>query len=199
MAGMDVNMCAEMLWIDTMRVDVELCRRYDGSTVGTVIPVVVVILVLGCCAVAVVFYHRRLKHKQEKDKKVKSVPTMENENYTHTESHDVHRNSILQQSNPTYQLANDAILGSESPYKEAEDGTYDHLGDKNTRKRRVEGIYNCTSSAKLSDSEVRCILGDTLCGRVCTLGEISWAFPMLCDLGNGIPLWAYLCERDTTQ
>ncbi|XP_052695408.1 uncharacterized protein LOC128173778 isoform X1 [Crassostrea angulata] len=28
MAGMDVNMCAEMLWIDTMRVDVELCRRY---------------------------------------------------------------------------------------------------------------------------------------------------------------------------
>uniref|UniRef100_A0A8W8MLS2 Uncharacterized protein n=1 Tax=Magallana gigas TaxID=29159 RepID=A0A8W8MLS2_MAGGI len=48
-------------------------------------------------------------------------------------------------------------------------------------------------------SEVRCILGDTLCGRVCTLGEISWAFPMLCDLGNGIPVWAYLCERDTTQ
>lgn len=76
---------------------------------------------------------------------------MENENYTYTESNDVHRNSILQQSNPTYHLANDAILGSESPYKEADDGTYDHLGDKNTRKRRVEGIYNCTSSAKLSD------------------------------------------------
>lgn len=32
MAGMDVNMCAEMLWIDTMRVDVELCRRYDSYT-----------------------------------------------------------------------------------------------------------------------------------------------------------------------
>uniref|UniRef100_K1R7C6 Uncharacterized protein n=1 Tax=Magallana gigas TaxID=29159 RepID=K1R7C6_MAGGI len=29
MAGMDVNMCAKMLWIDTMRVDVDLCRRYD--------------------------------------------------------------------------------------------------------------------------------------------------------------------------
>nr|XP_034307344.1 uncharacterized protein LOC105338041 [Crassostrea gigas]XP_034307345.1 uncharacterized protein LOC105338041 [Crassostrea gigas] len=131
---------------------IELSRSpKDGSTVGTVIPVVVVILVLGCCAVAVVFYYRRLKHKQEKEKKVKSVSTMENENYTYTESNDVHRDSILQQSNPTYHLTNDAILGSESPYKEADDGTYDHLGDKNTRKRRVEGIYNCTSSAKLSD------------------------------------------------
>lgn len=76
---------------------------------------------------------------------------MENENYTYIESRDVHRNSILQQSNPTYQLADDAILGAESPYKEAEDGTYDHLGDKNARNRRVEGIYNCASSAKLSD------------------------------------------------
>uniref|UniRef100_K1R300 Multiple epidermal growth factor-like domains 6 n=1 Tax=Magallana gigas TaxID=29159 RepID=K1R300_MAGGI len=30
MAGRDVNMCAEMLWIDTMRVDIELCRRYKN-------------------------------------------------------------------------------------------------------------------------------------------------------------------------
>lgn len=76
---------------------------------------------------------------------------MENENYTSIESHDVHRNFILQQSNPTYQLADDAILGSESSYKEAEDGTYDHLGDNNARKKTVEGIYNHASSAKLSD------------------------------------------------
>lgn len=78
---------------------------------------------------------------------------MENENYTSIESHDVHRNFILQQSNPTYQFADDVIhvLGSESPYNEAEDGTYDHLGDKNARKRPVEGIYNHASSAKLSD------------------------------------------------
>lgn len=48
-------------------------------------------------------------------------------------------------------------------------------------------------------SEVRGILGDKLCGRVCALAEISWAFPMLSDLGNGIPVWVYLCERDTTQ
>lgn len=123
----------------------------DGSTVGTVIPVVVVIVVLGCCAVAVVFYLRRLKNKQENDNNIKSVSTMENENYTSIESHDVHRNFILQQSNPTYQLADDAILGSESPYKEAEDGTYDHLGDNNARKKTVEGIYNHASSAKLSD------------------------------------------------
>lgn len=27
MAGMDIKWCAEMLWSDTMRVDVEVCRR----------------------------------------------------------------------------------------------------------------------------------------------------------------------------
>lgn len=50
-----------------------------------------------------------------------------------------------------YYLVNDVIFGFESFYKEVEDGIYDYFGDKNIRKRCVEGIYNCVLFVKLLD------------------------------------------------
>lgn len=126
----------------------------DGSAIRTVIPLVVVIVILGCCAVAGVIYLRRRKNKQEKVKNVGRALTMDDENYTNIESHSVQNNLIIQHSNPEYQLADNLILASESPYNETEDGTYDHLGDKKARKRPVEGIYNHASSTELPDLSV---------------------------------------------
>lgn len=58
---------------------------------------------------------------------------------------------VLQQSNPTYQLADNSKDESESPYNEAVDGTYDHLGDKDARKRPADDIHNHESSGGLLD------------------------------------------------
>ena len=52
---------------------------------------------------------------------------------------------VLQQNNPSYELADDIQIDSvaESPYNDADDGTYDHLGDKNARKHNdVDDTYN---------------------------------------------------------
>lgn len=48
-------------------------------------------------------------------------------------------------------MAGECIVGSESHYSETEDGTYDHLRNKDARKTPVEDIYNHTSRADLSD------------------------------------------------
>lgn len=48
-------------------------------------------------------------------------------------------------------MAGECIVGSESPYNETEDGTYDHLGNKDARKTPDEDIYNHTLCAELSD------------------------------------------------
>lgn len=42
-------------------------------------------------------------------------------------------------------------IESESPYNEAEDGPYDHLGEKKVRRRPVDDIYNHATSAEISD------------------------------------------------
>lgn len=72
-------------------------------------------------------------------------------NYSNVENQTENNYFVLQKLNPSYELAGECIVGSESPYNETEDGTYDHLGNKDARKAPAEDIYNHTSSAELSD------------------------------------------------
>lgn len=95
----------------------------------------------------------RRKHVlQEKDTKSTYVPpAKESEKYTDSKTYNDTNYFVLQRSNPTYELADNSKLEFESPYNEAEEGTYDHLGEKKARKRPADDIYNHASSAELSD------------------------------------------------
>lgn len=81
----------------------------------------------------------------------RSPHTNGSKNYPNVENQTEKNYFVLQKSNPSYELAGECIVGSESPYNETEDGTYDHLGNKDARKTPVEDIYNHTSRADLSD------------------------------------------------
>lgn len=95
----------------------------------------------------------RRKHVlQEKDTKSTYVPpAKESEKYTDSKTYNDTNYFVLQRSNPTYELADNSKLEFESPYNEAEEGTYDHLGEKKARKRPADDIYNHASSAELLD------------------------------------------------
>ncbi|XP_065937672.1 uncharacterized protein [Magallana gigas] len=125
----------------------------DNSSIQVVVPVVIAFLVILCVfAVAVFIYIRRKKDSKNNDKKGGSVPTTKNAgSYSNTELENDKNYFVLQQSNPTYELADNSKTESESPYNEAEDGTYDHLEDKDARKIPANGIYNNASSGGLSD------------------------------------------------
>lgn len=117
-----------------------------------IVPVGVVILLLSVFSVAIVLYIRRKKQLQEKNAvEGRSPHTNGSKNYSNVENSTEKNYFVLQKSNPSYELAGECIVGSESPYNEAEDGTYDHLGNKDARKAPAEDIYNHTSSAELSD------------------------------------------------
>lgn len=100
------------------------------------------------------FFYRKKKQIKEKDtnggKKGKS-PKVKSTNYLNVENHTENNYFVLQKCNPSYELAGECIVGCESPYSETEDGTYDHLGNKDARKTPAEDIYNHTSCAELSD------------------------------------------------
>uniref|UniRef100_K1QFM8 Uncharacterized protein n=1 Tax=Magallana gigas TaxID=29159 RepID=K1QFM8_MAGGI len=98
------------------------------------------------------YRNERKKQLQEKNAvEGRSPHTNGSKNYPNVENQTEKNYFVLQKSNPSYELAGECIVGSESPYNEAEDGTYDHLGNKDARKAPAEDIYNHTSSAELSD------------------------------------------------
>lgn len=94
---------------------------------------------------------RRKKKSKENESKDKALQSTYTEAEFSIEKHNNTNYFVLQRSNPAYELADNSKIESESPYKEAEDGTYDHLGDKGGRKRPADDIYNHASSGGLSD------------------------------------------------
>lgn len=129
-------------------------EKIGDKSAAIIVPVIIVTLVLFVFAVAMILYVRRRKEGTEEDTngggRGKS-PKIQSTNYSNVENHTENNYFVLQKSNPSYELAGECIVGSESPYSETEDGTYDHLGNKDARKTPVEDIYNHTSRADLSD------------------------------------------------
>ncbi|XP_065937675.1 uncharacterized protein [Magallana gigas] len=126
----------------------------DSSVTETVVPVVLVLILLGSCAVIFLIYIRRKKKSQGKQTNSRNVLPRNNGKNTSNKNdgNQMDRNYfVLQQSNSTYQLADNSKIQSESPYNEAVDGTYDRLGDKDARKIPANDIYNHASSGGLSD------------------------------------------------
>lgn len=128
----------------------------ESSNDGVIVPVVIISFLLLGSVVAIVMYmyiRKRKKKLQEKVAKGKETPTVETENYSRIENTNDKNYFVLQRSNPTYQLADSSGHELESPYNEAEDGTYDHLGNSNARKIPIENsdLYNHAFSAELSD------------------------------------------------
>lgn len=89
---------------------------------------------------------------QEKDiTRGRSTLTIGSTKYSNVQNNSDQNVVVLQQSNNSYELAGHISVASESPYTEAEDGTYDLLGNKEARKAHAEAIYNQTSCNELSD------------------------------------------------
>lgn len=92
------------------------------------------------------------RRRKLSDPKGGVIPTTKYaESYSNTELEIDKNYFVLQQSNPTYELADNSKIQFEIPFHEAEDGTYDHLGDKEARKRPADDIYNHASSGGLLD------------------------------------------------
>lgn len=109
-------------------------------------------LYLSFCEKICFYLWRRKKDSKNNDRKGGSVPTTKNAgSYLNTEIENDKNYFVLQQSNPTYELADNSKTESESPYSEAEDGTYDHLENKDARKIPANDIYNYASSGGLLD------------------------------------------------
>ncbi|XP_052676605.1 uncharacterized protein LOC128157972 isoform X2 [Crassostrea angulata] len=121
----------------------------ESSNVQLVVPLMLILVILSGCAVAIAIYLRRRKTSDPKGKLVLAVQNAES--YSNTELENDKNYFVLQQSNPTYELADNSKIESESPYNEAEDGTYDHLGDKDAREIPADDIYNHASSGGLLD------------------------------------------------
>lgn len=131
-------------------------KKITGSKESAIIvvPVVIVILLLAllACAILLYMYVRKRKNMQEKDKpRGRSTLTIGSTKYSNVQNHTDQNVVVLQQSNPSYELAGHISVASESPYTEAEDGTYDLLGNKEARKAHAEDIYNQASCNELSD------------------------------------------------
>lgn len=96
---------------------------------------------------------RRKNVLQEKETKSAYCPpaNKKSERCSDTKTFDNTNYFVLQRPNSTYELADNFKLELESPYNEAEEGTYDHLGEKRVRKKPDDDIYNHASSAELSD------------------------------------------------
>lgn len=96
---------------------------------------------------------RRKNVLQEKETKSAYCPpaNKKSERCSDTKTFDNTNYFVLQRPNSTYELADNFKLELESPYNEAEEGTYDHLGEKRVRKKHDDDTYNHASSADLSD------------------------------------------------
>lgn len=118
--------------------------------------------ILWCIDIGYYFYSYRKKKQSENEQTngaKKSTP-MSPKSYSDPASNINKNYFVLQQNNPSYELADDIQIDSvaESPYNDADDGTYDHLGDKNARKHNdVDDTYNHSSSMispDLSDYDI---------------------------------------------
>eukprot|EP00105_Crassostrea_gigas_P024273 XP_011444475.2 PREDICTED: uncharacterized protein LOC105340218 isoform X1 [Crassostrea gigas] len=124
----------------------------DNSTIPIAVSVVLVLFLIAGCVIAIIIYKRR-KNAQEKETKSAYCPpaNKESERCSDTKTFNNTNYFVLQRPNSTYQLADNSKLELESPYNEAEEGTYNHLGEKRVRKKHDDDTYNHASSAELSD------------------------------------------------
>lgn len=103
---------------------------------------------------------RKKKLVKEKDTADRNgTATKETKCYSNIENNSTENNInksyfVLQKTNPSYELADNIIPESkiENPYNDAEDGTYDHLHDKDARKESApDDTYNHASSVMSPD------------------------------------------------
>lgn len=105
-----------------------------------------------CTSIFTVFFFRKTKNIHEKDAtRGRTTFTIGSTKHSNLQNHTDENNVVLQQSNQSYELAGRISVASDSPYNEAEDGTYDHLGNKGARKTPAEDNYYQTSCNELSD------------------------------------------------
>ncbi|XP_052681167.1 uncharacterized protein LOC128161803 isoform X2 [Crassostrea angulata] len=125
----------------------------DSSAVPIAVSVVLVLFLIAGCVIAIIIYKRRKNVLQEKETKSAYCPpaNKKSERCSDTKTFDNTNYFVLQRPNSTYELADNFKLELESPYNEAEEGTYDHLGEKRVRKKHDDDTYNHASSADLSD------------------------------------------------
>lgn len=97
-------------------------------------------------------FFRKTKNIHEKDAtRGRTTFTIGSTKHSNLQNHTDENNVVLQQSNQSYELAGRISVASDSPYNEAEDGTYDHLGNKGARKTPADDNYYQTSCNELSD------------------------------------------------
>uniref|UniRef100_A0A8W8NMZ7 WSC domain-containing protein n=1 Tax=Magallana gigas TaxID=29159 RepID=A0A8W8NMZ7_MAGGI len=108
-------------------------------------PVITVFIILLLCAMAAVFYSRRRKMAKTDGTTKAQIESGPRKNIgSNVDS--VQNNSyfVLEQC-PQY-ISKGSYSANESPYKNSEDGVYDHLRDKNSRKPEVEDTYQHASA-----------------------------------------------------
>lgn len=118
----------------------------DQLTLKIALPVITVIIILLLCAMAVVFYSRRRKMTKADGTTKAQIESGPRQNIG-SNVDCVQNNSyfVLEQC-PQY-ISKGSVSSNESPYNNSEEGVYDHLRDKKSRKPEVEDTYQHASAS----------------------------------------------------
>lgn len=146
------RMCSTSVDETTGNVSIDFKITGSKESAIIIVPVVIVVLLMSMLTCAILLYIRKTKNIHEKDAtRGRTTFTIGSTKHSNLQNHTDENNVVLQQSNQSYELAGRISVASDSPYNEAEDGTYDHLGNKGARKTPADDNYYQTSCNELSD------------------------------------------------
>ncbi|XP_065944798.1 uncharacterized protein [Magallana gigas] len=128
----------------------EISNASDELALKISLPVITVFIILLLCAMAVVFYSRRRKMTKA-DRTTKAQIESGPRKNIGSNVDCVQNNSyfVLEQC-PQY-ISKGSYSPNESPYNNSEEGVYDHLRDKISRKPEVEDTYQHASTGVSGD------------------------------------------------
>lgn len=119
----------------------------DGLALKISLPVITIFIILLVSAVAVVLYKRR-KNMSKTDRTIKAVVGSGSRKNINSDVQNTSHFALEQYSG---HISKRTDLLNESPYNHSEEGVYDHLRDKISRKPEVEDTYQHASAGVSRD------------------------------------------------
>ncbi|XP_055999493.1 uncharacterized protein LOC130047875 [Ostrea edulis] len=139
----------------------------SSDTLSIVLPLVMTSIFIGCFATGTILYIRRKKILENQNNK-QLEPNDTDNNYTDIDIDVKNKNYFVlePQSETNYSSSHIVQTDESNPYKDTAEGVYDHLRDKESRKRNEkDGKYNYSNPYKETDGRLYHHIRDTEFGK----------------------------------